>query len=281
MARRAPALSPSRANDFLQCPLLFRLRTIDQVPEPPSAAAILGTLVHTVLERIFDLPARERTLESAQGMLRPEWEALSAKDPSLATLHPTPGDVDAWLDEAGQRLATYFGMENPQRLEPDAREQFIEWQMPDGPLLRGIIDRVDVALDGSIRIVDYKTGKAPAPQFGQQARFQMRFYALMVAHLRANPPSVLQLLYLKDGGTVSLVPTPEDLDLAEHEIRELWADIRHTAERSEWRPRRGQLCAWCNFQALCPEFGGTPPPLDPAAVRDALGFLRSRRPTRR
>ncbi len=271
MARRAPALSPSRANDFVQCPLLFRLRAIDQIPEPPSVAAALGTLVHTVLERLFDLPARERTLEAARLMLRPEWKALVEKDPTLADLHSAPGDADPWLDEAGQRLEVYFTLENPQRLEPDAREQFIEWQMPDGPLLRGVIDRVDVASDGSIRIIDYKTGKAPAPQYGRQAKFQMRFYALMVTHLRGSSPSVLQLLYLKDGGTVVLNPTATDLDLAEHEIRELWADIQHTAELSEWRPRRSPLCGWCSFKALCPEFGGTPPPIDPAAVRKALG----------
>ncbi|NKY41704.1 PD-(D/E)XK nuclease family protein, partial [Cellulomonas septica] len=34
-----PGLSPSRANDFLQCPLLFRFRVVDRLPEPPSAAA--------------------------------------------------------------------------------------------------------------------------------------------------------------------------------------------------------------------------------------------------
>lgn len=271
MARRAPALSPSRANDFQQCPLLFRLRTIDQVPEPPSAAAVLGTLVHAVLEGLFDLPARDRTEEAAFAALRPTWEALLRKDPGLASIHPTPDEADAWFEEAWQRLEMYFTLENPQRLEPDAREQFLEWRMPEGPLLRGIIDRVDVAPDGSIRIVDYKTGKAPAPQYGQQAKFQMRFYALLVARLRGRLPSVLQLLYLKDGGTVALNPTPEDLDLAEHEIREIWSDILHTAERSEWKPRRGQLCAWCSFQGLCPEFGGTPPPLDPSAVKAALG----------
>jgi putative RecB family exonuclease len=271
MARRIPALSPSRANDFQQCPLLFRLRTIDQVPEPPSAAAALGTLVHAVLEGLFDLPARDRTEEGAFAMLRPTWETLLRKDPGLALIHSTPEESETWFEEAWHRLETYFTLENPQRLEPDAREQFLEWWMPDGPLLRGIIDRVDVASDGSVRIVDYKTGKAPTPQYGQQAKFQMRFYALLVSRLRGRLPSVLQLLYLKDGGTVVLHPTPEDLDLAEHEIREIWADILHTAERSEWTPRRSQLCAWCTFQSLCPEFGGTPPPLDPAAVKAALG----------
>ena len=42
------ALSPSRAGDFQQCPLLYRLRVLDKVPEPPNAAAAKGTLVHEI-----------------------------------------------------------------------------------------------------------------------------------------------------------------------------------------------------------------------------------------
>ena len=32
-------------------------------------------------------------------------------------------------------------------------------------------------------------------------------------------------------------------------------------ESGDWRPNRSKLCDWCSFQSLCPEFGGTPPPL--------------------
>ena len=53
------ALSPSRAGDFMTCPLLYRFRVIDQLPERPSPAAVRGTLVHAVLERLYDLPAAE------------------------------------------------------------------------------------------------------------------------------------------------------------------------------------------------------------------------------
>src|SRR6266702_3235360 len=57
-----PSLSPSRAGDFLTCPLLYRFRVIDRLPEPPSPAAARGTLVHAVLERLFDHPAAARPL---------------------------------------------------------------------------------------------------------------------------------------------------------------------------------------------------------------------------
>lgn len=64
-----PRLSPSRAADFMSCPLLYRFRTIDQLPEPPSPEATRGTVVHTVLERLFDLPAVERTPDRAKAKI--------------------------------------------------------------------------------------------------------------------------------------------------------------------------------------------------------------------
>lgn len=268
---RPPALSPSRAGDFRQCPLMFRLRVVDRVPEEPSAAAVLGTVVHSVLEHLYDLPPQERTLDAAQAMLAPEWQALLANNPDFASLHDDPAAERTWLADGAERLATYFTLENPQRLEPAGREEFVELQLDDGPLLRGVIDRVDVAPDGSIRIVDYKTGKSPQPQYGQQATFQMRFYALLVERLRGRRPALLQLLYLRDGGTLVLHPTDEDLALVEMEIRELWQDISAAARSGHFRPRRSALCGWCSFQAHCPEFGGVTPPLDPTRVEVALG----------
>lgn len=272
MATRAPALSPSRAADYRQCALLYRLRAVDRLPEPASAAATLGTLVHGVLEDLFGLPAAERTEAAAVAMVVPRWEAMLEADAALADLHADQAAEVYWLADARERLGTYFTLENPQRIEPEGRELLVEVQLEEGPLLRGIIDRVDVAADGSVRIVDYKSGKMPDPRYGQvKERFQMRFYALVVARLRARRPALLRLLFLRDGQQLDLHPTDEDLAAVEHEIRELWREIQYAATKGDFRPRRSKLCNWCSFQALCPEFGGTPPPLDPDAVEAATG----------
>src|SRR6476620_698217 len=78
------SLSPSRAGDFMTCPLLYRYRTIDKLPEESSPAAVRGTLVHKVLEDLFDLPAVERTPERALSMVEPAWADLLDSEPDLA-----------------------------------------------------------------------------------------------------------------------------------------------------------------------------------------------------
>ena len=86
------SLSPSRAADFKTCPLLYRFRCIDRLPESPSLAASRGTLVHSVLESLFDLPAAERTLDAARAMVPEAWQQLRAEDPRVDALFPV-GDV--------------------------------------------------------------------------------------------------------------------------------------------------------------------------------------------
>ena len=61
------------------------------------------------------------------------------------------------------------------------------------------------------------------------------------------------------------VPDEADLLATERKINALWQAIERARAAGDWRPRRSRLCDWCAHQALCPEFGGTPPPL-PALV---------------
>ncbi|WP_111831107.1 RecB family exonuclease [Actinomadura madurae] len=264
------SLSPSRAGDFMTCPLLYRFRVIDRIPERPSAAAVRGTLVHAVLERLYDLPTGARTPEAALGMLGPEWERLLEAEPQLAELFEDgeAGDADReeWLGQARRMVERYFTLEDPRRLEPAERELFVETVLDSGLKLRGYIDRVDVAPSGDVRIVDYKTGTAPRADFEARALFQMKFYALVLWRLRGRVPRLLQLMYLGNGEILRYEPDEADLRATQRKVEALWAAIRRAMDSGEWRARTGRLCDWCDHKERCPEFGGTPPPLPSAPV---------------
>ncbi|MEV7185235.1 RecB family exonuclease [Kitasatospora sp. NPDC093102] len=257
-------LSPSRAGDFLTCPLLYRLRVIDRLPEPPSSAATRGTLVHAVLERLFDSPAAERTPERALGLLRPQWERLLGERPELGSLFPDDPDGAAltrWLADAEKLVGQWFRLEDPTRLHPVERELYVETALESGLLLRGYIDRVDVAPTGEVRLVDYKTGRAPSRDFEGKAMFQMKFYALVVWRWKGVIPKRLQLVYLGGGGdVVSYDPDQADLLAVERKLQALWERISRAVATGDFPATRNRLCDWCDHQASCPEFGGTPPP---------------------
>ncbi|HEX8969968.1 RecB family exonuclease [Oryzihumus sp.] len=265
------ALSPSRASDFMQCPLLYRFRVIDKLPEPPSAAAARGTLVHSVLERLFDLPAPERTLAAAAGLVAPQWEALVEAEPDLASLvdGSSPEALTAWFQESVALIERWFTLEDPTRLEPAERELYVETEL-DGLTLRGYVDRLDVAPTGEVRVVDYKTGRSPSELFEAKALFQMKFYALVLWRLRGEVPRLLQLVYLGNSEIVRYAPDETDLLATERKLKALWQAIERAASTGDWRPNKSRLCDWCEHRQLCPAWGGTPPPLPEGATVLAL-----------
>jgi putative RecB family exonuclease len=259
---RPRALSPSRAADFMHCPLHYRFRTIDRLVEPPDPVAVRGTVVHAVLERLFDLPPTERTPERAAALLRPEWERLLDEEPALAEMFgpaATDGAFTDWLASGESLLATYFDLEDPTRLAPAERELVVECELDSGLRLRGIVDRLDIAANGALRVVDYKTGRSPGEWFEARALFQMKFYALVLWRTRGVIPRVLQLIYLGDREILRYAPDERDLLVTERKLDALWAAIRQAETSGVFRANPGRLCDWCSFQAQCPAQGGVAP----------------------
>jgi putative RecB family exonuclease len=265
------SLSPSRASDFKTCPLLYRFRSIDRLPETPTRDATRGTVVHAVLEHLFDRPAPERTVEHAQDDVAPSWQQLLDERPELQQLFAEDGtgeELASWLESARRLVANYFALEDPTRLEPESREQFVEVVL-DGLRLRGYIDRVDVSPAGDIRIVDYKTGSIPREAFEAKALFQMKFYALVLLRTRGVLPRQLRLMYLADTDTLSYQPDVDELAKFEKTLQAIWAAIARASLTGDFRPSPSRLCDWCSHQALCPAKGGTPPPFPADALASA------------
>jgi putative RecB family exonuclease len=281
VARRRPALSPSRAADFKQCPLLYRFRVVDRLPETPSRAQVRGTVVHAVLERLFALPADRRDPAVGRELVDPAWGDVLADNPELAELFAGPGDPEQaeWLDSARTLVDGYFALEDPRLVQPESCELLVEAELAtsdlvdeESLLLRGYIDRLDVAASGDIRVVDYKTGSAPREVFEAKALFQMKFYALALLRIRGVVPRQLRLLYLADRQALSYTPDETELIRFERTLTAIWSAIRRAARSGDFRPNPSRMCDWCDHKPCCPAFGGTPPPYpgwpDPASAAE-------------
>src|SRR4051795_5353935 len=272
------ALSPSRAADFLSCPLLFRYRTIDRLAEGSSADAVRGTLVHQVLEDIFDLPAAERTPAAAHTMLAPAWAALQERSPGARQVAASL-DEPSWLASARDVLDRWFVLEDPTRLEPLEREAYVEVTLANGLQLRGIIDRLDRSPDGALRVVDYKTASAVREGYESKALFQLRVYALILWRSRGIVPRMLQLVYL--GATSEMVryePDEADLLATERKVEAIWEAIEAAQRTGDFEPNPGRQCDWCAFKAHCPAWGGEllPMPAPPSRWQRLRSWTRRR-----
>jgi putative RecB family exonuclease len=280
-----PSISPSRAKDYKQCPLMYKFKVIDKLPSPPSIDAVRGTHIHLILEHIFDQPAALRTLQTALDMIEPKWDQLLS-DPKN-TIYRDISEIAAILNEqpAGPlkqeytesvrtRLENYFKLEDPSRLEPTAREKWVQTFLPYTPYsneladgaqadkaapakirLGGFIDRLEINPAAGARIADYKTGASPKQQYEDDALFQMYFYSLVYAKEHGGElPKCVRLIYLKDAALLEREPTQEVLDELERDLLELWVKIEASTANDDWPAQQGPLCGWCNFKDRCPKF---------------------------
>lgn len=260
MSEDKATLSPSRANDYLNCPLLYRFRAIDKLPEPPNLDAIRGVLVHSVLEKLFSYQRNERTYAVSEKDLIPRWKEMKESKVDVQELLPTL-DEEKFLLSAHTLLRRYFELEDPTTFEPTELEAHVEIDLSEQLLIHGYIDRLDIAPTGEIRIVDYKTGKSPGVGFEEKSFFQMKFYALILWKKLGRVPKRLQMIFLGDGKVLTQDPTEDDLLRTQLKIEKIAADIEFSKLSGEWPSRKSRLCDWCAHQKICPEFGGTPPVL--------------------
>jgi putative RecB family exonuclease len=219
-------------------------------------------VVHAVLEQLYGLPALQRGPDTARSLVEPAWDQVLAAEPGLAD-DLEPDQRTQLLEEARALLSGYYRLEDPTRFDPQGCEQRVEVELADGTLLRGFIDRIDVAATGELRVVDYKTGKAPpaARALAEfKAMFQMKFYAVALLRSRGVLPARLRLIYLADGQVLDYSPDRDELLRFEKTLIAIWRAIQSAGETGDFRPSPSRLCQWCPHQEHCPAFGGTPPP---------------------
>lgn len=242
-------LSPSSVNDYNNCPQLYKYRSIDKLPQPPSLDAERGTLVHTVLHDLFEKLPSERTPATAIELLPQSWRTQVQAKPELEQMVTNEKE---WLERAGALLTTYFTLERPESFEATHREMHLESDFEENVYLHGYVDRLDVAPTGEVRIIDYKTGKSPKAGWEDKALFQLRVYALLYFKASGVLPRLLQLIYLGDGKLVKSNPTMADLDKAERFLHRTALDIFTSIEKNYWPTRPTKLCDWCFFKTICP-----------------------------
>ncbi len=243
---------------FTSCPLAFRLSIIDQLPEAPSPHAVKGTLVHAALERLFWLHrAGQRTLDAALDELGQAWDELQG-DPELVALALSDEDATAFMADAEVLVRRYFELEDPNRVRAVGLELGVEADVGD-VRLRGIIDRLDLDDDGQLVVVDYKTGRAPSPQFEQGRMAGVHLYALLCERVLGRAPVAVRLLHLRDPVVITAIPTGSSLRGQRARTTAVWNAIERACADEDFRPNPSSLCRFCAFQTYCPAFVGELP----------------------
>ncbi len=150
----------------------------------------------------------------------------------------------------------------PTRSEAVGLERYfvLELDAPDGaePVrMYGVIDRIDRHPDGSIEVIDYKTGRSRS-QSAVDKDEQLSTYALAIYRGAVTdeqsgaplpPASKLTLYFTESDMSVSTVRTLEQLDAHAADLVDLATSMR-SGDFTAMPEYRG--CRWCDFARVCP-----------------------------
>lgn len=251
------SLSPSKVSSFRDCALAFRFTAIERLPDPATIWTVKGTLVHSALEQLFWNHAQgRRSPAAASTELAAAWTALQ-DDPDYTSLGLDAGEADQLRTEAEQLVGNYFLVEDPNEVTPVGIELTLEARMGD-VRLRGILDRLDRTPDGELVVVDYKTGRAPAPAYVQARLTGVQLYALLCQEVLGRRPVQVKLLHLKEPTVITAEPSEQGLKGQRTKTLAVWTAIERACRDEDFRPKTGPLCRFCRFQEFCPAYGGDP-----------------------
>jgi putative RecB family exonuclease len=249
------SLSPSKVSSFKDCALAFRLSAIDRLPEPPSAPAAKGTLVHRALQLLFaEEEPGHRSLDVALTKLaRAVPEILDGNE--YAELALVGDERAAFVADAEELLGHYYELEDPDQVRVIGTELRLSVQL--GTLkLSGIIDRLELDADGELVVTDYKTGRAPSESYQQAKLIGVHFYAFLCEQLLGRRPVRVQLLHLREPMSISTEPSDQSIRGLQQQTMAIWQAVERACGSEDFRPKPGYLCNYCAYRAYCPAVGG-------------------------
>jgi putative RecB family exonuclease len=243
-----PWTSPSRLKTFLECPRRYDFAHVQKLPTLPSPNLDLGNNVHAALRDWLRMPPAGRTWDALLEFYRAAWRKNRA-----AFARRSRDELREW-GERGIVMLRSFAAATPADLEPLAIEKWVGAEY-DGVSVRGRVDRIDALPDGSLVVIDYKTGKFPrdvkrtkdedlaAPVYARGAR----------EAFAGTPVARVELLYL---ATMERVVFAVDDAWQAHKdlaVATLAARVEEATAEGAFPAQPSGLCKTCDFRARCPE----------------------------
>ena len=233
-------LSATAVETYETCPLQFKFEREWKLSRRIHAAMQYGAAIHRVLRTYYDSVRLDRikTDEELLKLFRDDLSASGIQDEYQRSLY---------LEQGLEQLKDFFvAARAPAAPQVLHTEEWFEVQIA-GTKVAGRIDRVDRAADGSVAIVDYKTGKARSQEDADES-LQLSIYA-MAAHEKWGY-RVRELAFHNLEGNVSVVSKRTEFQLEEARARV--RAVAHNIADGNFEPKLGFHCTFCAFRGLCP-----------------------------
>ena len=269
VVKELPRLSYSSLNMFVQCPMRYKLRYIDDNKSATEALHLeLGNILHKALEIKYRNIIDEKDVnynelfDVIEMGIAEETEKDKGKFLNgLKQLREKYGnelfeEVDAKSGLSyNEKLDIFFEYiqeeVNTSEWKPIAVELPFEFVFEDKVIFHGFIDRIDQNTNGELRVVDYKSSNKLFSDKDLTTPLQMVIYALACKKIYNKIPVEYQydMILL---GEKQYVTSKGFLDRGIKKIQKILDDMEWCLAIDEWIPKPSPLCYWCEFSETNP-----------------------------
>lgn len=252
--------SYSRMSMYTECPLKFKFRYVDKIPEKPKSYFAFGHSVHSALEFLYGVksppfPTAEETLRAFEN----DWKSSSWADKGYLSAELAEKDF-----MEGRRMLTAYYRKHGETLSVPLAVEYKTNLKVDGLSVMSVVDRIDYLGEGRISIVDYKTGKDVKRDPDQLHMYQK------ICETDPGLKKIAQDRCNMDGGDIRVeklvfyhVPSLKENVFErspEDELKIFWDKVLGVAESiasGRFEPTPGERqCKFCDYKKFCPVFAG-------------------------
>ncbi|CCW36068.1 RecB family exonuclease [Chthonomonas calidirosea] len=246
-AKRKPIFSPTRIATYLECAVKYRYIYLDRIGrfyQRPRASYSFGTTLHLVLRQFHEQGASLTSEELVQS-LRQNWVQAGYTDAAEEAQHLA----------MGEQIVAAYRQEITQRSEPRelfATEKTLSYDM-GRYILQGRVDRIDRHPDGTLEIIDYKSGLTTVTPEDVASSLAMCCYQLLVKRLYPQAPVCATIYCLRTGEAATVALSDDALEEFAKDLDRIVEQILQT-DFTEVYPKRIPLCDTCDFLLRCTRF---------------------------
>lgn len=238
---------------FENCPLQYKFAFILKIPAPSDKASLVfGRVMHNVLYD-FLLPLSQ----GGQADLfakKPDfkeyitWSRLKNiyQKRFIADGYSSKEEREDYYNDGLKSLKLFLEQIKKEQPKILYLEKNFSFRL-NNDIIKGTIDRIDKNLDGSLNVIDYKTGNSKE-KLSYKDKKQLIIYQLFLESSLKVKVSNLSYYYLKDGTSQTFIASENEKIKVETELLEQIKAIK----KKEFLAKPSRLCHYCDFKEICP-----------------------------